>query len=384
MFYSCSPSRASPARLAHRSTARRVRGLTVDIHCHVICKKAEALVAPHFSPEKEPSLHYAAPLSREINRKMMVDIDAQITQAERRIVDMDRMGVDIQAISTGPPQFYYWTQPELGRETSRIVNDNLADIVARHSNRFVAMGTVPLQHTEFAVAEMRRCVNSLGMRGIEICTSVNGEELAQPRLEPFFAAAEELGILLFLHPSGFSEGRRLAKHYFNNVIGNPLDSTVAIGHLVFEGVLDRYPGLKVCVAHGGGYVPPYAGRMDHAYAARADCRERLKRKPSDVIKTLYFDTMVFEPDQLEFLVGKYGSDHVLLGTDYPYDMGESDPVGLVNRTPNLTAQDRARIRGLNAARLLGIEVKQAAAAKPARKKAAPARKKATRKRGRGR
>jgi aminocarboxymuconate-semialdehyde decarboxylase len=246
------------------------------------------------------------------------------------------------------------------------------------------MGTVPLQHTEFAVAEMRRCVNSLGMRGIEICTSVNGEELAQPRLEPFFAAAEELGILLFLHPSGFSEGRRLAKHYFNNVIGNPLDSTVAIGHLVFEGVLDRYPGLKVCVAHGGGYIPPYAGRMDHAYAARADCRERLKRKPSDVIKTLYFDTMVFEPDQLEFLVGKYGSDHVLLGTDYPYDMGESDPVGLVNRTPNLTAQDRARIRGLNAARLLGIEVKQAAAAKPARKKAAPARKKATRKRGRGR
>jgi aminocarboxymuconate-semialdehyde decarboxylase len=376
MFYTCAPASAVPARHPHKSTARRVRGLTVDIHCHVISKKAEALVAPHFAVEKEPSLHFAAPSSREVNRKMMVDIEAQITQAERRLVDMDRMGIDIQAISTGPPQFYYWTQPELGRETARIVNDNLADIVGRHPDRFVAMGTVPLQHTEYAIAEMRRCVGSLGMRGIELGTNVNGEELAQPRLEPFFAAAEELGILLFLHPSGFTEGRRLAKHYFNNVIGNPLDSTVALGHLIFEGVLDRHPGLKVCIAHGGGYVPPYAGRMDHAFAARADCREKLKRKPSDVIKTLYFDTMVFEPDQLEFLVRKYGSDHILLGTDYPYDMGESDPVGLVNRTPKLTAEDRARICGLNAARLLRIEVSQpAAATPPARRKPAAAPKK---------
>jgi aminocarboxymuconate-semialdehyde decarboxylase len=381
-FYSCAPApiAAKTARQVHHSTARKGRGLTVDIHCHVISKKAEALVAPHFSIEKEPSIHFAAPSSREVNRKMMVDIDERITQAERRLVDMDRMGIDIQAISTGPPQFFYWTPPDLGRETSRIINDNLADIVARHPDRFVAMGTVPLQHTESAVVEMRRCVKSLGMRGIEIATNVNGEELADPRLAPFFAAAEGLGILLFLHPSGFTEGRRLSKHYFNNVIGNPLDSTVAIGHLVFEGVLDRHPGLKICVAHGGGYVPIYAGRMDHAHKARTDCREHIKRKPSAAIRTLYFDTMVFEPDQLEFLVRKYGSDHILLGTDYPYDMGEADPVGLIGRTPRLTAADRTRIQGLNAARLLGIPVPASARLKPAarkpatRKKAQPKRK----------
>lgn len=356
MFYTCSP--AAPAHEAHaHPKPRRVRGLTVDIHCHVQSKEAQALIAPHFAIEKEPSLYYATPQTRDINRQQMADIADQITNASRRIADMDRLGIDIQAISPAPPQYFYWAEPDVGRETARLINDNLAAIAAAHPDRFVAMGALPMQVPELAVAELRRCVKELGMRGIELGTNVNGEELASPRFAPVFAAAEELGILIFLHPMGFTEGRRLSAHYFNNVIGNPLDSTVAIAHLIFEGVLDRHPDLKICIAHGGGYVPMYSGRYDHVWQARADGHVHLKRRPSEAIRQLYFDTVVFEPDQLEYLVRRYGADHVLLGSDYPYDMAEPDPVGFIDRTPKLTAKDRARIKGLNAAELLGIDVK---------------------------
>ena len=137
------------------------------------------------------------------------------------------------------------------------------------------MGTVPLQAPELAIAEMRRCVNELGLRGIEISSHVNGKELAAPEFRPFFAAAEELGVLLFLHPLGFTHGQRLSEHYLNNIIGNPIESTIALSHLIFEGVLDSHPGLKLCVAHGGGYLPGYWGRMDHALRAREDCRQHI-------------------------------------------------------------------------------------------------------------
>ncbi len=330
------------------------RQFTVDLHCHVLSLRAEALAQPHFSIEKEPTLAFATDLTRAINKKQANSTLPVMTDAARRIVDMDAMGIDVQAISCSPVQYYYWLPPELGREAARLINDDVAAIAATAPERFVPIGTVPLQETSYAVTELDRCVAELGMRAIEINTNVMGEELSSPRLAPFFARAEELGVLLFMHPLGFSDGRRLQNHYFNNVIGNPIESTIAIGYLIFDGVLDRHPGLKICVAHGGGFLPTYAGRMDHVHAARDDGRLHIKKRPSEYLRQLYFDTVMFDPDQLSYVVKKYGSDHVLLGTDYPYDMAETRPVEFVNNAPGLTKQDKANILGLNAARLLGI------------------------------
>ena len=334
---------------------RGKRGLfTVDIHCHVLSRRAQALAEPHFTQDREPTLVFATDQTRNINQQQSVNVAERMTVVEKRLTDMDAAGIDVQALSPAPTQYYYWLDAELGREASRMVNDDVATMAKAQPRRFVAMGTVPLQDTRLAVEEMRRCVRDLGMRGIEINSNVCGEELASPRLAPFFAAAEELGVLLFLHPLGFSQGERLSKHYFNNVIGNPLESTIAVSHLIFDGVFERHPQLCMCVAHGGGYLPGYFGRMDHANAARDDCRVNISRPPSEYLRRLYFDTVVFDPEQLAYMVRRFGADHLLLGTDYPYDMAEADPVNFVLSAPGLTAEDHARICGGNAARLLGI------------------------------
>src|SRR5258708_2103975 len=269
---------------------------------------------------------------------------------------MDRLGIDMQAISPAPPQYYYWTPPELGRQTSRIINDNIAEIVAGNPDRFVGIGTVPLQAPELAVAELERMVKELNLRGVEICTNVAGAELSEPRFRPFFAKVEELGILVFMHPNGFTEGRRLSEHYFINIIGNPLDSTVAVSHLIFGGVLDAYPRLKICVAHGGGFLPAYSGRSDHGHGARSDARTAITRDPTSYLKKLYFDSIVFTHHQLEYLASVWGSDHILLGSDYPFDMAEPDPVGFIARATGLTTPDKAAILGPNAPHLLNAPV----------------------------
>ncbi len=291
--------------------------------------------------------------TRAVQREQAEAVRPMLTSVERRIADMDRMGVDIQAISPAPPQYFYWTPPELGRDAARLINDNIAATVARHPDRLVGLGTVPMQAPEFAVAELERAVKTLGLRGVELCTNVAGADLSEERFRPVFAKAEELGVLVFLHPNGFPDGRRFSEHYFSNVIGNPLDSTMAVSHLIFGGVLDAYPKLKVCVAHGGGFLPAYAGRMDHAHGARSDCRVCIKKKPSWYLKKMYFDTIVFEESQLEYLVKTYGSDHILMGTDYPFDMGMYEPIEFVSRA-KLTAADKQAILGGNAARLLRL------------------------------
>jgi aminocarboxymuconate-semialdehyde decarboxylase len=208
-----------------------------------------------------------------------------------------------------------------------------------------------LQNTELAIAEMRRCIRDLDLRGIEINSNVDGLELADPRFERFFAAAEEMGVLLFLHPLGFSHGQRLSEHYLNNLIGNPLESTIALGHLIFGGVLDRHPGLRLCVAHGGGYLPAYWGRMDHAWRVRDDCRVHIDKPPSHYLRRIWLDTLVFDRAELNWLVATHGPDRLCLGTDYPFDMSEPDPVGFHAELPDAV---QARILGLNAADLLGI------------------------------
>jgi len=358
MLFTCSAAGATlPGRFPGTKRARG-QHRTVDIHCHVHCVAAAEMVKTIFRAEVEPSLHFASEHTRATNREQGQRIAPQLTSVEKRLADMDTMGIDIQALAPSPSQTYYWTEPDVGLATARAVNDNIAAIVAAHPDRFVGMGTVPLQAPKLAVAELDRIVKTLGFRGVEINTNIAGEDLAAERFRPFFARAEELGVVVFIHPIGFTEGRRLTEHYFNNVIGNPMESTIAVSHLIFGGVLEACPHLKVVVAHGGGYLPAYAARMDHAAEARPDCCVHLKHMPTTYLKRLHFDTIVFSADQLEFLVQKYGADHILLGTDYPYDMGENDPIGFIEGA-KLDPADRKAIMGENAARLLAIEVQAA-------------------------
>jgi len=280
----------------------------------------------------------------------------KLSSIEVRLEDMDRMGIDIQAISPAPNQCYYWTEPELGIELSRMVNDRLAEIVASWPERFVALGTVPLQNADLAVVELERCVRQLGLRGVEINPNVNGLDLTDPRLDldKFFAKAQALSAVIFMHPIGFTQGNRLMDHYFNNVIGNPMETTIAASHLIFDGVLQRHPRLKIVLPHAGGYLAHYWARMDHAHRSRQDCRTVIKRPPSAYLEKFYFDTITFDARMLRHMVDRYGANHVLLGTDYPYDMGEQNPVALLAGVPRLGRAERDLIEGANAARLLGI------------------------------
>ena len=267
------------------------------------------------------------------------------------------MGVDVQAVCPAPYHFFYFTEPDYGAELSRDVNHGIAKLAADMPDRFVGLGTVPLQDSQLAIRELEYCVKSLGMRGVEICTNVNGKNLTDPslKLDKFFARCEELGVLIFMHPLGYTQADRLTNHYFNNVIGNPLESTVAVSHLIFDGVMARYPKLKVLVAHGGGFIAHYWARMDHAWGARADCRTVIKRKPSSYLEKFYFDSITFDPEMLKRLIDRFGADHVVLGTDYPYDMGEEDPLALLAKLKRLPRASRDLVAGGNATRLLKIK-----------------------------
>lgn len=350
----------APAKTASGSGGTRVvktSARAVDMHCHVHTEEAAKIAEGAFSPEKEPALRYATAYSNQVNQQQMADLHPKLTKLSERISDMDKMGIDIQAISPSPFQFYYYTEPELGRILSRAVNENLAGVASEYPDRFVPLGTIPLQEPRLAVEELSYCVNELGMKGVEISSQVNGVELTKAGLEGFWDKVCDLDVLLFMHPLGFTEGDRLTDHYFNNIIGNPLESTLAVSHLIFDGVFERHRKMKLCVAHGGGYLPTYAGRMDHAHSARPDCREKIEKSPTEYLSQLYFDSVVFDPDHLEYLVKLYGADHVVLGTDYPYDMGESDPIGLVGQVESLSQTERAAILGGNAARLLGLKMR---------------------------
>lgn len=349
---------ARPAKkTAKKPVARgKSRALRVDIHCHYLNPEVQAKVAPYNPGQYDALVKFANALTRETNVRQGQERAAKLSDIETRLRDMDHMGVDIQAISPAPNQTNYWAEPGMGAELSRMVNERIAQIVAGTPERFVGLGTVPLQNADLAVTELEYCVKTLGMRGVEINPNVNGMELSDPRLklDKFFARIEELGVVIFMHPTGFTHGERLMDHYFNNVIGNPLETTVATSHLIFDGVMDRHPKLKIILPHAGGYLAHYWARMDHAHRARADCRTMIKKKPTGYLKKFYFDTITFDTQMLRQLIAQFGAGHVLLGTDYPYDMGEEDPVGLITSVPRLTAADRDLILGGNALKLLKI------------------------------
>ena len=267
------------------------------------------------------------------------------------------MDVDVTALSCLPPQMNYLVDAEIGKEASRITNDGIAAKIAEYPSRMVGLGTIPMQDTNLAIRELDRCITDLGFHVVQIGARVGDEELSADRFEPLWSRCEELDVPIFIHPFSFASPR-FSRHHLANVIGNPLDTTVAMHYLIFDGVLARYPKIKFYLSHGGAFPASYAARMDHAYGARPDCREHIFEPPSTYLKRFYFDTIVFAVDQLEFLIKKYGADHVAIGTDYPADMGEYNPVEHVYQVDGLLEADRENICGLNALKWLNLDAGQ--------------------------
>lgn len=329
---------------------------TVDIHCHLATPASRPPVDDHRRPGSEPYDFFMGQDSKDHNKVMYPSIIDQLTNPAARIEDMDRMGVDLQGLATFVSEYNYWAPPDAGAESARIQNDNLAAVVADNPDRFVAMGaTVPLQDVDLAITEMDRAVDQLGIKGLQIGGTIDGRNLDEPGFRPFWAAVEAKGIPVILHPSGYPEGHRFGSYFLTNCIGNPLETMVAATRMIFSGLFEEHPGIKLVLLHGGGYLPFYCSRADHTWEVRPETRVAIPdHPPSHYMKQLFYDTMVFQPLYLRHLIEIVGADRVMLGTDYPFDMGETAPRGLIAATDGLSDADREAIAGGNASRIFAL------------------------------
>jgi aminocarboxymuconate-semialdehyde decarboxylase len=326
---------------------------TLDIHTHVLTEEMIGLIRKE-APKVAP-------------RMTAIDTDSFVLEIagtpyrpfprggfdlERRFADMDAAEVDVQVLSATPQTYLYNEEAALAQTCSIIQNDQIAKLAAAHPNRFLGIATLPMQAPELAAAELRRAVRTLGLRGAMIGSNIMGRNLDHPELEPLWAAAAELDVLLLIHPVNVGAADRLRSYYLNNLIGNPLDTTIAAACLVFGGVLERHPKLKVCLVHGGGFVPYQAGRWAHGWHVRPEPKVNLKQSPEPWIERFYYDTILHSTENLAFLIGSAGPKRVMLGSDYPYDMGTGECVRQV-RALSIPEADKATVLSTQAWALLG-------------------------------
>ncbi len=274
-------------------------------------------------------------------------------QIPARLADMARMKLDMAAISLAPTLFYYWAEPMLGLEMARMANDGIRALTREHPDRFVGIGTLPMQDLKLAVEELRRCARDLGFRAILIGTNVEEDEYDDPKFLPFFKECEALGILVIFHPYYVGMKAMFTKYYLTNLYGNPLYTALAASSMIFGGVLDQCPKLKVGFVHGGGFFPYQIGRLKHGYEVRSEPKVNRAKSPEKYMHQLYFDSVLFMDKQLRFLVDWAGSDHVMLGSDYAFDMGDTAPAEFVRKAGLTPAQTDAVLSG-TARTLFGV------------------------------
>jgi aminocarboxymuconate-semialdehyde decarboxylase len=352
VFTGCGLTPAAPARAESRSAAsakarakpasrRRIvkvggkRVKTIDVHAHCVIPEAMALLGLNLADQRGPGI-------------------AEV--GERRIREMDEQGIDMEALSINPQ--WYKAERDLVTKVIRIQNERLAEFCATYPDRFVAFASVALQYPDLAIQQLVDGVKRLGLRGAAVGASVAGREFSDAMFHPFWAKAEELGILIFIHPQSTPDlaPRLRGNGWLANTIGNPLDTTIALSHLIFEGTLDRFPRLKICSAHGGGYLPSYAPRSDNCLrvAPDMDTGVRLKKKPTEYLRDLYYDTLVFTSEALRHLAAEVGSNRLVIGTDHPIPW-QSKSVDHILKAPGFTDKERRMMLGETAAKLLGIK-----------------------------
>ncbi len=327
-----SPAGRAAPRAPVMLRGRRIK--TVDMHAHCSVPKAAAL------------------LKRPVNPQDPLLVDGQSLTS--RLATMDAQRIDVSVLSINPN--WYDVERDLVADLIRVQNEGLAEFCASHGDRFAALASVALQFPDLAAQQLEQSVKKLGLRGVAIGGSVAGQELSDEKFHPFWAKAEELGVVVFIHPqaTGDLNARLRGNGLLTNVIWNPLETTIALSHLIFEGTLDRFPGLKICAAHGGGYLPSYMNRSDHGCVTfPAQCKAGVPKKhPTEYVKQMYYDSLVFTPEALRHLVAEVGASQIVMGTDYPYPW-VTEPVDHILKTPGLNDAEREAILGGTAAKLLG-------------------------------
>ncbi len=331
-----------PARQTLPVTVAGKRIKTIDVHSHCHFHEAGALLGADAAKLQLPPVNGAAEAFIEI---------------EKRLAAMDAQAVDMEVLSINP--FWYDRERDLAAQIVKLQNEKLAELCATKPDRFAAFASLTLQAPDLAAQELETAVKKQGLKGAAIGDIVNGVEFSDPRFHPVWAKAEELGVPLFIHPQGVPElGKRLAGNgWLANTIGNPLGTTMALSHLIFEGTFDYHPGLKVIAAHGGGFLPSYADRSDHAcLVGPKGCNPdvRLKKQPTEYLKQIYFDSLIFSPEAIRHLAAQVGASQIVLGSDYPYPW-ELHPVDPILATASLSDDEKADILGRTAAKLFNFQ-----------------------------
>jgi len=313
---------------------RRVK--TIDVHAHCVIPEAVALLGLQVDTQRGPGIDQVGP---------------------RRIGEMDAQGIDMEALSINPQ--WYHAERDLATQVIKIQNERLAEFCATYPDRFVAFASVALQFPDLAAQQLADGVKKLGLRGAAVGASVAGDEFSDPKFHPFWAKAEELGVLIFIHPQSTPDLARRFKGngWLANTIGNPLDTTIALSHLIFEGTLDRFPGLKICSAHGGGYLPSYAPRSDNSLrvAPDMDTGIKLRKKPTEYLRQMYYDTLVFTSEALRHLAAEVGANRLVIGTDHPIPW-QAKAIDHILKAPGFSDRERRAMLSETAAKLLGIKL----------------------------
>ncbi len=329
------------SRLPVAVNGKRVK--TVDVHAHCHFHEAEKLMGDDTAAFQSPM--------KEAGRRAFIT-----STLDDRLKAMDAQGVDIEVLSVNP--FWYRKDRDLAAEIVRVQNEKLAELCASHPDRFAAFASLALQFPDLAVEQLETAMKKQGLRGAAIGGSVAGEEFSDPKFHPVWAKAEELGAVLFIHPQTIPElAKRLKGNgWLTNAIALPTETTIALSHLIFEGTLDRFPGLKIVSAHGGGFLPSYADRSDHACLtnpAGCDPNIKLQKKPTEYLKQLYFDSLIFSPEALRHLAAQVGISQIMLGSDHPYPW-QDHPVDAVMATTSLSDDEKIAILGGNATRVFNL------------------------------
>ncbi|WP_066072102.1 amidohydrolase family protein [Neobacillus soli] len=332
--------------------------MRVDFHTHIIPKDIPNF-AGKFGGERWPTLEKTCSCGANIMvaGKVFREVTDQVWDPEKRIKDMDEEGVDIQVLSPIPVTFSYWAEPEAAEEMARIQNDFIAETVNKYPDRFIGLGTVPLQDVEVSIREMDRCMHELGLKGIEIGTNINGQNLDDPAFTKFFEMAEKWEVPLFVHPWETLGRERMPRHNFMYTVGMPSETALAAASLICGGVIEKFPGLKVCFAHGGGSFPYILPRLDQGWKVWPHLRV-INKPPSYYAKNFYFDSLNYDPLNIKYLVDRFGHEKIVMGSDYPFLLREIPPGEVVDQTVELTEEQKQDILGRNALAFLNVEIKE--------------------------
>ncbi|WP_409179136.1 amidohydrolase family protein [Brevibacillus fortis] len=329
--------------------------MRVDFHTHIIPEDIPNL-AERFHGERWPILHRTCTCGANImvGGKVFREVTDQVWDPQKRIHDMQQEGVDMQVLSPIPVTFSYWAPAAEAEVMARIQNDFIAETVNQHPNHFIGLGTVPLQDTEAAIREMDRCMHELGLRGIEIGTNVNGNNLDDPALIPFFEMCQTWDVPLFVHPWETLGRERMPRHNLMYTVGMPSETALAAASLILGGVIEKFPRLKICFAHGGGSFPYILPRLDQGWKVWPHLR-LTDQPPSVYAKQFYFDSLTYDPLNIQYMMKRFGEDRIMMGSDYPFLLRETPPGDVIDHTLELTDGQKRALLGENALRFLNIK-----------------------------